>query len=211
MRNKLLILFISFYAVGCLCPKNVRNGNFYEVDLVSFKDAKFYNIYTTYDSINNFNILNTTPLTTGVINNIDTLGISFNFNTTIRRIALNYGSFNLINTAYACKQAYDGYTLKYKIDSISIISDTIYNGINAGVSLNTLFKYNASYSGNYYGINKLIEELNSSSNFRDDIFSNIFLITDIKPDFNTKHKLFIKIYKANSEIIEGETIPFAWY
>lgn len=202
MRQKLLILFISFYAVGCLCPGKNRKAGIYEVDIISFTEAKLYNVYSTY--------LDTSPITTDAIDNVDTLGISFNFTTTTQRIAKSNSNFSLINTAYACSSSTDSYSSKIKIDSIIITSDTIYNGINAGASLNALFRYKLLYSI-YYNVNGLINTLNSPGNFSDDIFSNIFIMTDIKPDFNTKHKLFIKIYKANSEVIEGETIPFAWY
>jgi hypothetical protein len=210
MRQKLLILFISFYTVGCLCPRKNKIGT-YEVDIISFTEAKFYSIYTAYNSSIDYNSHYVIPVTTDKISNIDTLGISFDFNITSRLLVANSRGFNLINTAYACSRPSRDYVPKTKIDSIIITSDTIYNGINPGASLNALFKSSLTNGyGNYLDVNNLIANLNSSINSSYIMYSQMFFITDIKPDFNTKHRLFIKIYKANNEVIEGETIPFAW-
>lgn len=40
---------------------------------------------------------------------------------------------------------------------------------------------------------------------------SLFLATNIKSGISTNHKFYIKVYKSNSEVIEGETSLFAWY
>ena len=208
MKIKLIIFVLSLNLIGCLCPGAHKKTGIYNVDIKEFQQAKLYEIYTKYRADIQDNNFYTQAVVSDVISNADTLGVEFIFKSLSEKIGMNPLKFSLVSTSYACSPNTDSYTLKNKIDSVLITSDTIYNGIEAGKSLNSYFFAPTQFPKT---LQQLITESNQTGGVYNGNQFNFFIATNIKPGFRGKHKLFIKIYKSNSEVIEGATTNFEWY
>ncbi len=206
IKDKFIIVILSFSVLGCGCPGVGHDkSGIYKVDIKSYDTTRMYNVYAVFSEYNNKSF-NKVPIASNLIRNVDTLEIHFTFEALGERIAVTRG-FSLINTAFACSPIGDAFTLKYKIDSVIITSDTIYNGIEKGQSLNALF-FKPTQNGN---IDDIVTELNGEGALSSSYYFNFNVATDKKSGIYTDNELFIKIYKSNGEIVEGSTGKFKWY
>lgn len=211
MKNNILIIILSILST-CLtscCPGAHHKAGIYTADIQELQEVKFYRLYTYFNPNSETKSLYAESVNSDIIRNTDTLRISFEFNYLKEKIGMNTFQFSLINSAYACSPAQDMYSLKYKIDSVLITSDTIYDGIAAGNSLNALFFKSSNNST--VNLNDLITEINQEGGINSYYLFDFSIETNKKSGSMDKHKLFIKLYKSNNEIISGETNPFAWY
>lgn len=204
MKNLLIILLLSLYAMSCDPP---RSG-VYLVDIQSYDTTYMYNVYAVQNEYTGNANLQSIPVTSKLIRNVDTLEIHFVFNTTREKIAAA-PAFSLINTAYAYSPNPDVLTLKHKIDSVHITSDTVYNGMEKGQPLNAFFfLVQRNLRG---GMQELIDQLNGEGALYSSFNFDFTIATDKKSGISTDQELFIKVYKSNGEVIEGSTGKFKWY
>lgn len=190
MRTLLSIVFILLLAgfIPLSCCKNEGNS-FYNMDINKINSIHYLSYLNLYDSI-------ATQTDFDTIKNTDSLFLLVNMD--LKEIASLKPSFSFTNTAYACKQGTTSYSLKYKIDSIVLSSNTIYNGVAAGRNLFYTIVENAQ---NY------VQEINNSPAFNN---ANLLFKIKQKPTDNHTHQLTLKIYKDNDSITEKSIKTFTW-
>ncbi len=205
MKSKLIILIILFCVSSC-CPGGHRKAGIYLIDIKELNDVTFFDIqsvsneYTTY--------LDKTVVESNRLYNTDTLGIYFQFNTLSEKIGMTKFNFSLLNSAYACSPATDMVSLKNKIDSIQITSDTTYAEIEKGNSLTHFFFYIERNTN--ANIQDYIASINSNEILESAQTFNFYISTHKKPGIIRNQQLFLTIYKHNGEIITGSTGRFIW-
>lgn len=141
--------------------------------------------------------------------------------TTVDSIRLYYTVYNkcvayqnpfadLVTSAYACSCqgcGYDG--LKSKIKSITITSDSAYNGIAAGSSLNDNFKainINASGVLDYITIDSMRKYINTTP-----YVGNIPIVTGVKPTDFHGHKFTMTIQTEDNKTVMTTTKRINWF
>ncbi|MBL7762578.1 MAG: hypothetical protein JNL23_04050 [Chitinophagaceae bacterium] len=141
--------------------------------------------------------------------------------TTVDSIRLYYTVYNkcvayqnpfsgFVSSAYACDCkgcGYDG--LKSKIKSITITSDSIYNGVAAGSSLNDNFKavsINANNVLEYITIDSLRKYINTVT-----YVGNIPIVTGVKPTDFHGHKFTFTIQTEDNKTVMVTTKRINWF
>lgn len=142
-----------------------------------------------------------TSLDTVYINDTLFTSLQVNFNYITKAQKNPFGQF--VNAAYAtscdCITSDLGY--KYPLDSITIASNKIFNGVPAGSNIVTKFKgaytYTASGVPQYLPIPQLLDSINKTRRF-----DNIEMITATHPGLEKNHTLKYTLY-SNGKMYEA--------
>ncbi|MEO6406436.1 MAG: hypothetical protein ABIO32_13165 [Ferruginibacter sp.] len=140
-----------------------------------------------------------------MVTQVDTLYLRYS--SYINCVAQEQNPFSfLVNKTMACKCADCGRAgLKSKIRSLELTSDSIYNGIPANGSLNSIFK-------TYYYSNSVItvDSLKNAVNNNGVKLFSLELFTTTKPSNNKGHKLKLKIIFEDGSEVSALTGRLYW-
>jgi hypothetical protein len=166
----LFILTHILYISCCNCKKEMFP--FYKVNSVT----------------NKISGSNHAIIDTGAITNVDSIKIKYDFFNECTAIHTNQNPFSfLVNESFACKCEGCGQQgIKSKIITFNISSDSVYNGIIANTSLNSIFAVNV----NDNSLNNIsIETFKNQINDGRVLISSVNIFTKTKPA-NTKGHIF---------------------
>ena len=117
---------------------------------------------------------------------------------------------NLVSSAYACSCQGCGYEgVKSKIKSITVTSDSAFNGIAAGSSLNNNFKavnINTNNVLEYITIDSMRNYINTLS-----YVGNIPIVTGVKPTDFHGHKFTLTIQTEDNKTVKATTKMINWF
>lgn len=129
-------------------------------------------------------------------------------------MAQNHSNFSIIPNSYALSCEYGWAGMKSPLTKIEITSDADFNkDYPAHTLLNDLITIDLCIAEDYYGYDRKYLKLNEIDlmkfmNPQNQYMANIFVVE--RPTKSLEHKLSIKLFKLNGDIISAETNSIVW-